>query len=375
MEKTDREQFMMKRAFDLAIRGRGRTFPNPMVGALIVRDDVIVGEGYHHRVGGPHAEIEAIEDARGNTRGATLYVNLEPCNHHGKTPPCSEAIVRAGIKKVVCAMKDPNPKVRGKGLRRLSEENIDVTVGILSDEAERLNEVYCKNMRENLPFVALKIAQSLDGRIATYSGNSKWITGEESRKYVHMMRNEHAAVIVGVGTVLADDPLLTVRDVDIVRPPLRVVLDTHLRIPGNAKLLNSGREARTLIYTAVEDITSEQYGFLNREGVSVRTIGYRGDRLDLEAVLRDLLQQGIYSVFVEGGTQIFTSFLSEGLVDKLYIFIGPVIVGGGKSYPSFDDLGISTIEKAVGVNVFESRRLGQDTLIVCYPSAVASRMP
>jgi len=362
------DQIMIKKTFDLAIRGKGRTFPNPMVGALVVRKGVIVGEGYHRQAGGPHAETMALDDASGKTQGSTLYVNLEPCNHHGNTPPCTDAIVKAGIKKVVCSMEDPNPRVKGRGLKRLSEEDVEVSVGLMENEARRLNEVYCKNMREELPFVALKVAQSLDGRIATRQGSSKWITGPESRKYVHMLRNEHAAVVVGIGTVRPDDPLLTVRDVEKVRAPLRVVLDTHLSIADESRLVNSAGDAETLIYTALDEAADGQAGDIIKEGVSVETITGRSGLLDLREALRDLYRRGVTAVLVEGGTRIFTSFLSEGLVDKLYVFIGPVIIGGGESYPSFGDLGISNIEKAFRVDVVESKRLGQDTLIVCYPS-------
>jgi diaminohydroxyphosphoribosylaminopyrimidine deaminase/5-amino-6-(5-phosphoribosylamino)uracil reductase len=340
-----------------------------MDGALVVREGVIVGKGYHCQAGGPHAETIALDEASGKTDGSTLYVNLEPCNHHGNTPPCTDAIVKAGIKKIVCSTEDPNPRVNGKGLKRLIEEGIEVSVGHMANEARRLNEVYCKNMREELPFIALKIAQSLDGRIATRQGSSKWITGPESRKYVHMLRNEHAAVIVGIGTVRTDDPLLTVRDVEKIKAPLRVVLDTHLSIADDSRLVNSTGDAETLIYTALDKEADGQTSHIRKEGVLVETIASRGGLLDLREALRDLYQRGVPSALIEGGTRIFTSFLSEGLVDKLYIFIGPVIIGGGESYPSFDDLGISNIEKAFGVDVVESRRLGQDTLIICYPSS------
>ena len=367
------DQFMIKKTFDLAVQGRGKTFPNPMVGALVVKDGVIVGRGYHHQAGGPHAEAIAIDDAGGSTHGATLYVNLEPCNHYGNTPPCTDTVVKAGIKKVVCSMKDPNPRVKGKGLKRLIDEGIEVSVGLMESEARRLNEVYCKNMSTQLPFVSLKIAQSLDGRIATREGSSKWITGTESRKYVHMLRSEHMAVVIGIGTVRTDDPFLTVRYVDAIRAPLRVVLDTHLKITGDERLLNSAGDAETLIYTAIEGKTDGRFDDIIRAGVSVKTVGCRNGLLDLKEILTDLFHRGISSIIVEGGTRVFTSFLSEGLVDKLYVFIGPVIVGGGGSYPSFDDLGISTMENAIAVSVADSRKLGQDTLLVCYPSNTDSK--
>ncbi len=367
MDKAGEEISLMRKTFDLAMRGRGRTFPNPMVGAVIVREGKVVGEGYHHRAGEPHAEDIALRAAGDAAGGGTLYVNLEPCNHQGNTPPCTEAIIAAGIERVVCSMKDPNPRVDGSGLKRLVEAGIDVTVGLLEEEAVRLNEVYIKNISTSLPFVALKIAQSIDGRIATGLGSSKWITGIESRKFVHRLRDEYAAVMVGIGTVLTDDPRLTVREVDCSRPPLRVVLDSNLKIPSTARVLDASGGFGTLIYTSVSNLADGRYPYLEKEGVSIRILKGRGGRLDLLEVLGDLFRKGVSSVLVEGGTKLFTSFLSRGLVDKLFIFIGPVIIGGGSSYPSFDELGIKTIDEAVRVMNFDSIRLGGDMLMIGYP--------
>ena len=368
MEKgSDRDRRFMERALSLAGKGRGGTFPNPMVGAVVVRDNNVVGDGYHRRAGGAHAEIAAIEAARGNADQATLYVNLEPCNHYGNTPPCTEAIIAAGISRVVCSMEDPNPCVKGKGLKRLSDEVIEVSFGIREEEARRLNEVYSKNIRTAMPFVALKIAQSLDGRIATRSGDSKWITGEESRRRVHELRNEYAAVVVGAGTVEIDDPLLTVRDVELVRAPLRVILDTDLKMPAHSRILESAREFRTLICTAVEDTEGEQYEYIHRSGATVSSYGRRGEHIDLREVLVDLFKRGVPSLLVEGGARVFTSFLAERLVDKLYLFFGPMIMGGGDSYPSFRELGVTSIRDTVGVDVMESSSLGRDVLITGYP--------
>jgi diaminohydroxyphosphoribosylaminopyrimidine deaminase/5-amino-6-(5-phosphoribosylamino)uracil reductase len=372
MSRSGEEEDLLRRTFELALRGKGKTAPNPMVGALVVRDGEIVGRGFHSRAGGPHAEVVALQDAGERSRGASLFVNLEPCNHHGNTPPCTDAIIEAGIRRVVCSMEDPNPKVRGSGLARLAEAGIEVSFGRLEAEAMRLNEVYDKNIRTGLPFVALKIAQSLDGRIAASGGGSRWITGGRSRREVHRLRAEHDAVMVGIGTVEVDDPLLTVRDVEGAGTPLRVVLDSRLRIPSGAKLL--GGPPRTRVYTTVGRDGIAGREDLRREGVSVETVPGDGAGVDLEAVLRDLYRQGITSVLVEGGAGVFTSLLVRGLADKIHLFIGPVILGGGGALPSFRDLGISAIEDAIGVTVAESRRIGGDTLIVCYPAnALAAR--
>ena len=364
----DQEERWLKEALDLAVMGKGLTFPNPMVGAVVVKDGLIVGKGYHRKAGGPHAEIVALEAARGNVRGAALYVNLEPCNHHGHTPPCTEAIIGAGIRRVVCSTEDPNPRVSGKGLKRLEEAGLEVLVGPMAEEAKRLNEVYFKNMSTGLPFVALKIAQSLDGRIATRLGDSRWITGTESRRYIHRLRSESDAILVGIGTVIADNPLLTVREIGTVRTPLRVALDTHLRIPPGANLLDPSSGYKTLIYTGVEEVRDDRFARIRGEGVSIQAIRDSGKELDLDAVLRDLYRRGVSSLLVEGGTRVFTSFLGGGWVDKLYTFIGPIILGGGGSFPSFDDLSISSIEGAIRLKVVESHGLGQDTLIISYPS-------
>jgi diaminohydroxyphosphoribosylaminopyrimidine deaminase/5-amino-6-(5-phosphoribosylamino)uracil reductase len=362
----------MQKTFDLALRGKGRTAPNPMVGAIVVRGDRIVGQGFHDRAGGPHAEIVALEDARGHTSGSTLFVNLEPCNHHGNTPPCTDAIIEAGIRRVFCSMEDPNPKVQGSGLHRLAEAGIEVNVGIMESEARRLNEVYEKNIRSELPFVTLKIAQSIDGRIATRRGDSQWITGAESRREVHRLRNECDALLVGIGTVVSDDPLLTVRDIDDAHSPLRVVLDSQLRIAPKMQLVKTSGRHRTLIYTTVDGKDSERPAHLRRKGITVERLPAGDGGVALEPVLRDLFQRGVSSLFVEGGTGVFTSFLSRGQADKLYIFVGPVILGAGGSFPSFDNLDVSSVEQAIGVNIVENRMIQEDLLIVGYPSNIRS---
>jgi diaminohydroxyphosphoribosylaminopyrimidine deaminase/5-amino-6-(5-phosphoribosylamino)uracil reductase len=368
MEKANKDSVFMKKVFDLAVKGKGSTSPNPMVGAVIVRDGVIVGEGFHERAGGPHAETLALREAGSDAKGATLYVNLEPCNHHGRTPPCTDALIKAGIRKVICSMEDMNSGVKGGGLKKLTEGGIEVSSGLMAEEAKWLNEIYFKNRIHELPFVTLKIAQSLDGRIATGEGSSKWITGTESRKHVHTLRSEYDAVLVGIGTVIADNPRLTVRDVESVNNPLRVVLDTDLRIPGDSSLLDSSGESETLIFTAVEENEDELPTFLRRDGVSIEFVKRSDGLLDLMEVLKRLFQRGVMSVLVEGGSKVFTSFISDKLVDKLQVFIGPMILGGGKSFPSFEDLGINTMDKAIGLSVVKSRKIGQDLMIVSYPA-------
>lgn len=349
----------MRHALALAARGLGRVAPNPAVGCVIVADkERIVGRGWTQPGGRPHAETEALDSAGGAARGATAYVTLEPCAHHGVTPPCADALVRAGVKRVVVATEDPDPRVKGAGTKRLRDAGIDVAMGVLAAEAEHLNEGFLRRVREGRPLVTLKLAQSLDGRTALASGNSKWITSECARAYGHLLRAQHDAILIGVETALADDPLLTVRAAGLEnRSPLRVVLDTHGRLPVNSKLARTAETIPTILFTA-----SGARGDLANIGVEVVTVARGADgRIDMPAMLRELGGRGVTRLLVEGGARVHASFLSGGLADRLEVFTAPTVLGddarGAAAAIGLTDLGRAPRFERVG-----ARRLGPDLL-------------
>jgi diaminohydroxyphosphoribosylaminopyrimidine deaminase/5-amino-6-(5-phosphoribosylamino)uracil reductase len=337
----------LARALGLAERGRGRTSPNPMVGAVLVREGRIIGEGYHARCGERHAEVAAIEDACGPVAGAALYCTLEPCCQAGpakRTPPCTERIIREGIGKVVLCTLDPNPLVSGRGVERLKQAGIQVVTGYLAEQAAALNEAYFTFIRSRLPFVHLKVAQSLDGRIATCGGDSRWITDREARTRVHRMRCEHDAVLVGRNTVLKDDPALTVRLL-AGRQPLRVVLDERLEIPESAQVLADGQADKTCVFIG-EEYDQGKRGALERRGVRFRTVSRdEQGRLDLAEVLRELGRMEVSSVLVEGGAGVFTGFIRRGLFDKISVFIAPLLIGKGTEW--LGELAVRSLDQAV----------------------------
>jgi diaminohydroxyphosphoribosylaminopyrimidine deaminase/5-amino-6-(5-phosphoribosylamino)uracil reductase len=362
-DMTDKEY--MNLVLRLAAKGKGRTSPNPMVGALIVKGGRVIGKGYHRKAGTPHAEVVAIEEAGEKANNATLYVNLEPCCHlDKKTPPCTEAIIKAGVKKVVIGMVDPNPKVSGKGLKELNKAGIKVIKGILEEESKRLNEAYIKYIRTGLPFVILKIASSLDGKIATASGESKWITGEKSRKMVHRLRSEVDAVMVGIGTVLKDDPLLNVRLIK-GRDPHRVILDRQLRIPLNLKVLNLKSDAKTYIVT-VPDAPEDKIMALKQKGAEVIHVDSKDGYLDLFKLMKILGTLGITSLMIEGGSETSASALREGIVDKVIIFMSPKIIGGQDSKDAVGGKSPERLSDAIILKDLKLRRLGKDILIEGY---------
>ncbi|MCD6321225.1 bifunctional diaminohydroxyphosphoribosylaminopyrimidine deaminase/5-amino-6-(5-phosphoribosylamino)uracil reductase RibD [Candidatus Bipolaricaulota bacterium] len=360
----EHERFM-KRALELARQGEGYTRPNPLVGAVVVKEGKIVAEGYHARYGGPHAEAVALERAGDAARGADLYVNLEPCVDFlgKKTPPCTERIIAAGVRRVFIAVRDPNPSVRGKGIEKLRAAGIEVIEGVLADEAMELNEIYFHWIKERKPFVSLKLAMSLDGKIATRTGDSRWITGPEARRRVHELRRRHAAVLVGVNTVIADDPELTVREVPGPNP-LRIVLDSRGRIPPSARVLNEA--VRTLVATT-EAMSPERERVLRARGAEVVRFPARDGRVDLEALLGWMGERGIDSVLVEGGGEVAWSFLSRGLVHKLYLFYGPVVIGGRDAVPAVGGEGVPNLGGAMRVEIRGVERLGPDLLVTAYP--------
>ncbi|HIE13634.1 MAG TPA: bifunctional diaminohydroxyphosphoribosylaminopyrimidine deaminase/5-amino-6-(5-phosphoribosylamino)uracil reductase RibD [Desulfotomaculum sp.] len=358
------DEAFMRRTFELAAQARGWTSPNPMVGAVIVRDGRVVAEGYHRRVGLPHAEVEALRAAGEDARGSTLYVSLEPCCHTGRTGPCTEAIIAAGVKRVVAAMADPNPLVSGKGFARLKESGVEVEFGILEREARRLNEAFIKFITTRRPFVILKTAMSLDGKIATATGESKWITGEEAREYVHQLRNACDAVLVGIGTVLKDDPSLTTRLPGGGRDPARVVVDSRARTPLEARVLNQRSEAATFI-AVTEMAPPERMEALKQAGAQVLVCG-PGPAVDLKFLLAALAEREIASVLVEGGSAVNASFLLQGLVDKLVWFIAPLIIGGREAIGPVGGTGVRSLAKAIRLSELSVRQLGSDLCIEGY---------
>jgi diaminohydroxyphosphoribosylaminopyrimidine deaminase/5-amino-6-(5-phosphoribosylamino)uracil reductase len=356
-DKDVPDETFMRRALKLARRGLGKVSPNPMVGAVIVRGGRVIGEGYHRRYGGPHAEVNAIASAGAATAGATMYVTLEPCCHHGKTPPCVEAVIKAGIKRVVIGTLDPFPEMQGKSLEILREAGVETKVGVLEAECLALNEVYFKYINTGRPFVTVKFAQTLDGRIATAAGSSRWISSPPSRKLAHRRRAHHDAVLVGAGTVLADDPELTTRLVK-GRNPVRVVLDAKLRLPLTARVLTGQDEAKTLIATTP---AADGAKLAALEGMGIEVLKVPADaagRVDLEKLLPLLAQRQISSVLVEGGAEVITAFLKAGLADRLVVFIAPRIMG--KGIEAVGELDIAEVARAIKISYERVYRSGED---------------
>lgn len=347
----------MKRALQLARRGMGAVSPNPMVGAVIERAGRIIAEGWHRKFGADHAEIDALKRASGSVRGATIYVTLEPCCHWGKTPPCVDTLMEQGIKRVVMATLDPNPLVDGKGAQILRDHGIEVTVGVLEQAARLLNEVYFHYIRTGLPFITIKYAQSLDGRIATPQGNSRWISSERARKFTHRLRAQHDAIMVGRGTVLADDPLLTVRLIK-GRNPLRICLDSNLRIPLNTQLLQDDEE--TLIATTDAQDT-KKIAAIEKQGKEVLVVQRNADgRVALRPLMKALAERGIASILAEGGAEVITSLLKEGLVNRMVVITAPLILGRG--IEAIGDLGIIDLKRAIRPSSYKVIRIGADVI-------------
>jgi diaminohydroxyphosphoribosylaminopyrimidine deaminase / 5-amino-6-(5-phosphoribosylamino)uracil reductase len=354
------DEFYMKRALRLARRGEAWVSPNPMVGAVIVKRGRIIGEGYHQKFGGNHAEINAINHVTEPIKGATIYINLEPCTHYGKTPPCIESIIAAKPARVVIGTPDANPVVTGKGIEALKRHGIKTTVGILEESCKELNERFFKFMRTGIPFVTLKFAQSIDGRIATASGHSRWISSEQSLKFAHTLRSHHDAVLVGSGTLSKDDPELTVR-LSRGRNPLRVVVDSHLRISPDARILKDQDKAKTIVATT-NNADREKRARLTDLGVEVLAVDTDKDRrVDLMRLLMELGKRNVSSVLVEGGATIITSMLVEQLPDRVVIIIAPKIVG--KGLEAIGDLGIKSINESLRLAYRKVRRLGDDLII------------
>ena len=367
------EEKYMKRAIELAYRGEGFTNPNPMVGAVIVRDGRIIGEGYHRRYGDLHAERDALSGLTEDAQGATLYVTLEPCCHQGKQPPCTGAIIDNGIGKVVIGSRDPNPLVAGKGVKILREAGIEVVEDFLRDECDAINPVFFKYITTKQPYVVLKYAMTMDGKIATKTGASKWITGEESRIEVQKMRHRYMAILAGIGTVLEDDPMLNVR-VEGLKSPVRIIADSGLRIPLGSSIVKTAGELRTIVaYCEADtdiankegagtkgDVCIDKMEELKKAGVELVKTPSENGHVDVAYLMNYLGGQGIDSVLVEGGGTLNYSLIRAGLVDRVDMFIAPKIFGGRDARTPVEGTGIAGVDEAVGYVLKEVSRHGED---------------
>ncbi|GIW81615.1 MAG: riboflavin biosynthesis protein RibD [Gemmatales bacterium] len=360
MPDEGKDAFWMAQALALAERGRGYVEPNPLVGAIVVRDGELVGIGWHERFGGAHAEVGALKAAGSKAQGATLYVTLEPCCHHGKTPPCTDAIIAAGIRRVVAALVDPFSQVAGKGIDQLRAAGIRVDVGTCAEQARQLNAPYFKLIQTGTPYVHAKWAMSLDGKIATAAGDSKWISSEESRRVVHELRGRMDAIVVGIGTVLRDDPLLTARPKG-ARVPMRIVLDSHGRIPENAQLIRTIDEAPVVL--AVTDCPAERKDALTRLGCEVWSLSTRFNRPDVTSLLEELGKRKLTNILIEGGAEVFGSFLDARAIDEVHVFVAPKLIGGTEAKSAVGGKGIAQIADALELEDRNVEARGKDIVI------------
>lgn len=352
----------MKYALTLAKRGVGKVNPNPLVGAVLVKAGKIIGEGYHEFYGGAHAEINALKSASESVDGATLYVTLEPCSHYGKTPPCIEAIIKSKIAKVIIGSLDPNPLVSGKGVLCLKEAGVKVVTGVLEEECKKLNEVFMKYIVKKEPFVVLKSAMSLDGKIATVTGESKWITSEVARHEVHQLRNAFSGIMVGVETVIKDDPQLTCRILN-GRNPIIIVVDSRLRIPMTSKILTG--ESKVIVATT-KQAEESKVSHLQELGISVLILESHKGRVDLKQLMKQLGQLGIDSILLEGGASLNDSALKAGIVDKVQFYIAPKIIGGEKAKTPIGGVGIEHLEDAIQIKDLKMQVIGEEIVLEGY---------
>ncbi len=353
----------MQRAIDLARQGEGRTAPNPPVGAVIVNAGVVVGEGFHPQAGEPHAEIFALRQAGTKARGAEIYVTLEPCSHHGKTPPCADALIAAGIKSVYVGTTDPNPLVAGRGIEKLEQAGIEVQIGILGPECKRLIAPFSHHILTGNPFAIYKAALTLDGNTATSTGDSQWVSGEESRLVVHQLRNRVEAIMVGINTVLSDDPLLNTRLPEGGgRDPLRVVVDSQLRIPVDCRMLKQTSTAKTLVATVSTD--QDKISDLQTAGAEVFIFPAIDGRVSLSALWQELGQRNVQRLLLEGGAGLAGAALSAGLIDRLMLFVSPKILGGSSPFGLFPGVGCTDMAEAIKLVDMTYTPIGEDLLII-----------
>jgi diaminohydroxyphosphoribosylaminopyrimidine deaminase / 5-amino-6-(5-phosphoribosylamino)uracil reductase len=357
------EQDWMRLALRLASQGRGSTSPNPMVGAVVVKDGVVVGTGWHRRAGDPHAEALALGKAGALAEGATVYVTLEPCAHYGRTPPCVDALIQTKVARVVIAVQDPDPRTAGEGITSLSAAGIEVQEGLMEKRARTLNEAYFHHRLTGRPFVTYKVAASLDGKTAARDGSSKWITGEKARLDAHRLRADSDAICVGIGTILADDPQLTVRGLRRGKAPLRVVVDSQGRTPPEARVISA--EAPTVVVTALDE-SDDRLDSLTGAGVSVISAPGQNGKVGLSEMLSKLGERGIVSMLLEGGAGLAGAFVAEGLVDKYVFYLAPKLIGG-PGHGCFAGWGVSSIGEAVQLTNSSTLRLGGDFRVIAYP--------
>ena len=360
---SDADKRYLRMACRLARKAAGRTSPNPMVGAVLVREKKVLATGFHQFAGGEHAEIIALKRAGAKAKGATLYINLEPCSHQGRTPPCTRSLIRAGIKEVVAGMKDPNPLVAGRGFRQLKRAGIRVRVGLLEAECRSLNEAFVKWITQRRPFVTLKLAATLDGKIASITGDARWISDADSRRTVHRLRNQADAVIVGAGTALADDPQLTCR-IAGGRNPRRIILDSRLRIPSNAQIFHQRDREKTIVVTG-DRSPAKKSRALEAQGAQVWKFGLQKGRIPWAALVKKLAALGVTNVLIEGGATVAASAIKEKIVDKVVFFYAPKILGGdGRAM--IDGLGIRSVGQAIRMRRLEVRKSGGDLMVSGY---------
>jgi diaminohydroxyphosphoribosylaminopyrimidine deaminase/5-amino-6-(5-phosphoribosylamino)uracil reductase len=352
----------MKMALKLARKGLGKTSPNPAVGAIVVREDSVVGRGYHKKAGLPHAEIDALKEADVGAKGTDMYVTLEPCRNTGRTPPCADAIIKAGIKRVFVGTKDPNPLMGGKGIRSLRKSGLAVKIGILEDECIRINEAYNKYIVSKLPFVTLKLAATLDGKIATLSGESRWLTSESARRQVHRMRSEADAIVVGIGTVLRDDPELTTRHIK-GKDPIRVVVDSDLKIPLDARVFSE--EGGRLIVATTKRVDPKKVRMAEERGATVLKLPSAGSGVNLKELIIILGKMGITSLLVEGGSRLAASFIKGKIVDKFCFFYASKIIGG-EGIPMVGELGIKRLKDSIELKDVSIKGFEKDIMVEGY---------
>ena len=367
----------MRRAIELAKKGGGYVHPNPLVGCVVVKDGEIIAEGYHEKYGEFHAERNALTRCKTETKGASLYVTLEPCCHYGKTPPCTEIIIEKGIKKVFVGILDPNPLVAGKGVKILQDAGIEVEVGLCENEIREMNKVFLKYITTKRPYVIMKTAMTLDGKIAAYTGDSKWVTNDESRKMVHELRSELAGVVVGIGTVLADDPMLNVRLEGEHHQPVRVVVDSNLRIPVDSQLVKTAKDYRTIVATTVISTEAERNGeisfncrrfldslrSLEMTGIELLECQSKNNHVDINDLMTKLGAMGIDSLLLEGGGTLNAAFLEAGCVDEVWAFIAPKIIGGEGAKTPVSGKGIDKMSEAINLQDIDIQNINGDILI------------
>jgi len=355
--------YYMNMARQFALKAKGQTSPNPLVGAVIVKNGKVLATGFHHRCGSDHAEVDALKKIKDNIKGSTLYVTLEPCGHHGKTPPCTEAIIKSGIKHVVIGTPDPNPVNNGKSIRQLNNHGIKTTVGILQDDLQKMNESFFKFIRHKMPFVVIKCAQSLDGKVATATGSSKWITSQKARDLSHRLRDDFDAILVGINTVVKDNPYLNGSQEE--KKLKKIILDPQLRISLKANLFKK-TDFKNIFVITTSKAKHQKVFQLQKKGVNVISCSMTAGSLDLEWLFRQLALKEITSILVEGGSRTAGKILKAGLVDKMWIFMAPKIIGDQKALSACDGLGISDVRKALRLKNVNVQRIEEDLFIEGY---------